>query len=172
MNIYRYLHGKSKLYLYDLICSCDGKCTRQSLIWRYCYCLHYRRRRRVAGGQDRITPSSSHCRQRQASLPVGSRSIVPLLHIWLRLNQSSHSLGAYLKNERVGVEKCSLLQHVCGIVNSKLNSFCRLFRPAPKTERDVGAARPNENHYESQPPHILKRIFYSVGAHMQKCYRF
>lgn len=148
----------------DLICSCDRKRSRQSLILRHCYCLHYRRRRRVLGGQDRVIKSSSHCRDRLASLPVGSRSIVPLLHIWLRLNKSCHSLSAYLNNERVRVEKCSVLQNVCQIFASKLNSFYRLFRLAPKTEKDVVSARPIEKKCEPQPPNIFKRIFYSVGA--------
>ncbi|KAH8420861.1 hypothetical protein KR222_006949 [Zaprionus bogoriensis] len=65
---------------------------------------------------------------RQASLPVGSRCIVPLLHIWLRLNNNHYSAGSAYFNRmrlrcshRLRLEQRSLLQNMC----LALTIYCR-----------------------------------------------
>lgn len=156
--------------------------------------MHYRRNRRYLGGQDRVLlcSSSSHTltpvststsmprprpismstqttvnRHRQCGLPVGNRSIVPFLHIWLRLNHSNYSMRE-TRRKRIRLEQRSLPQNICQFISIYCRCFYRLFVFAPssplaidaKTKRDVNK---NEPPCGTASPRFVNRIFGSVS---------
>lgn len=116
-------------------------------------------------------------RHRQCGLPVGNRSIVPLLHIWLRLNHSSYSMRETRSHyrKRIRLEQRSLPQNICQFIAVYCSSFYRLFVSAPssplaaidaKTKRDASVVvkQKNEPPGATASPRFLNRIFGSVSV--------
>lgn len=141
----------------------DPNCRREEKrSWRNRNCLHHRR---YLGGQDSVsvcsssqtlTPiprstSTSLNRNIQSGLPVGNRSIVPLLHIWLRLNQSNYSLResrGSQRSQRTRLEQRSVLQNICQVPAAFRRILYQLFGFASskvaRTKRDARVAQQGE----------------------------
>ncbi|XP_034486647.1 uncharacterized protein LOC117791099 [Drosophila innubila] len=100
----------------------------------------YQCNRRCPGGQDprstcpRTETISSNIRlNRRASLPVGNHCIVPLLHIWLRLNEvtpASTNASRQRCMYRFQLRQRSLLDNVRQVIRIHWNNFRQMIMPA------------------------------------------
>ncbi|XP_062125040.1 uncharacterized protein LOC133838092 isoform X1 [Drosophila sulfurigaster albostrigata] len=91
--------------------------------------------RRSPGGQDSHSETVTFRLSRQASLPVGNRCIVPLLHIWLRLNENT-STSNHITRQRcmrsIRLQQRSALENASQVVQIHWRNFCQMVWPASK----------------------------------------
>ncbi|KAL7730109.1 hypothetical protein ACLKA6_009386 [Drosophila palustris] len=128
----------------------DDRRTNHAIGKRSRNCWHYQCNRRCPGGQDpggsgsytcscsqteteTVTLSSQVRLNRQASLPVGNRCIVPLLHIWLRLNEVTPTSSIATRQRcmhRIRLRERSVLVNVRQVIRIHWNNFRLMVWPA------------------------------------------